>query len=244
MEWQDDGIVLAVRAHGETDAILSALTFEHGRHVGLVKGGVGRRARPLLQPGNRLQLDWRARLPEHLGHYRIEAVQLFGSRLVDDPLRLAALASATALLEESLAEREPHPRLYAGLVRLLEAMRDEPAWLETYVRFELLLLQELGFGLNLDRCAVTGRADDLAFLSPRTGRAVSREGAGDLAARLLPLPGFLLGRGPATAEEVAAGLRLTAHFLARHVFAPADRSIPAPRERLTALQGRQAENPS
>ena len=162
MEWHDDGIVLSARPHGETDAILSALTFEHGRHLGLVKGGIGRRARPLLQPGNRLELAWKARLPEHLGLYTLEPVQLCGNRLIDDPWRLAALASATTLLEQSLAEREPHPRLYAGLLKLLDAMLGDPRWLETYVRFELLLLQDLGFALDLERCAATGRAEDLA----------------------------------------------------------------------------------
>ncbi|MEK0083687.1 DNA repair protein RecO [Benzoatithermus flavus] len=244
MEWHDDGIVLSARPHGETDAILSALTFEHGRHLGLVKGGIGRRARPLLQPGNRLELAWKARLPEHLGLYTLEPVQLCGNRLIDDPWRLAALASATTLLEQSLAEREPHPRLYAGLLKLLDAMLGDPRWLETYVRFELLLLQDLGFALDLERCAATGRAEDLAFVSPRTGRAVSREGAGDLAPRLLPLPPFLLQDVPAMFSDILAGLRLAGHFLAKHVFAPADRPLPAARERLvTLLQEQDQETP-
>ena len=176
--------MLSARAHGETDAILSALTFEHGRHLGLVKGGLGRRARPLLQPGNRLGLTWKARLSEHLGHYTAEPMQLFGSRLLDDPLRLAALASAVALLEAGLAEREPHPRLYAALLTLLEAMLADPRWRETYVRFELLLLQELGFALDFAACAVTGATDGsglcLAAHRPRgqpgRPRASSRPG--------------------------------------------------------------------
>jgi DNA repair protein RecO (recombination protein O) len=235
MEWTDEGIALAVRPHGEGDAILSALTFEHGRHLGLVKGGVGRRARPALQPGNRLGLTWKARLPEHLGNFAVEPVQLFGARLLDEPLRLAGLAAAVSLLEEALAEREPHPRLYAGLLKLLEAMLADPRWLETYVRFELVLLQELGFALDLERCAVTGATDDLAYASPRTGRAVSRAGAGELAARLLPLPPFLRADVPATLAEVLAGLRLSGHFLAKQALAPADRPLPAVRERLTAL---------
>jgi DNA repair protein RecO (recombination protein O) len=244
MEWQDEGLVLSVRPHGENDAILSALTFEHGRHVGLVKGGIGRRARPLLQPGNRLQLTWKARLPEHLGHYTLEPMQLFGGRLLDDPLRLAALASAVGLLEQGLAEREPHPRLYAGLLKLLEAMLADPRWLETYVRFELLLLQDLGFALDLESCAVTGAREDLAFVSPRTGRAVSRAGAGELAPRLLPLPPFLSGDVPAMFSDIATGLRLAGHFLAKHVLAPADRSLPATRERLVALVREQAHETS
>ena len=236
MEWQDEGLVLAARAHGETDAILSALTFEHGRHLGLVKGGQGRRARPLLQPGNRLGLTWKARLSEHLGHYTAEPMQLFGSRLLDDPLRLAGLASATALLDQGLAEREPHPRLYAGLLTLLEAMPADPRWRETYVRFELLLLQELGFSLDLDACAVTGATTGLAYVSPRTGRAVSQDAAGELAPRLLPLPPFLLADEPATAEHIAEGLRLAGHFLAKHLLGPAERALPAARERFAALQ--------
>jgi DNA repair protein RecO (recombination protein O) len=242
MEWQDDGLVLAARAHGENDAILTALTFEHGRHLGLVRGGAGRRARPLLQPGNRLQLTWKARLPEHLGGFTLEPVRLFGARLLDDPLRLAALASATALLEQVLPEREPHPRLFAGLLKLLEAMLDDPRWLETYARFELVLLQELGFALDLEACAVTGATDDLAFVSPRTGRAVSRAAAGDLAPRLLPLPAFLRGDVPAMFSEILAGLRLSGHFLAKQAFAPADRPLPAARERLTTLVRERTED--
>ena len=241
MEWQDEGIVLSVRLHGETDAILSALTFEHGRHLGLVKGGISRRARPTLQPGNRLELTWKARLADHLGNFTAEPMQLFGSRLLDEPLPLAGLAAATGLLDEVLAEREPHPRLYAGLLKLLQGMRDDPRWLETQVRFELLLLQDLGFALDLERCAVTGTAGDLAFVSPRTGRAVSRGGAGDLAPRLLPLPAFLVADVPATFTDVLAGLRLSGHFLARQALAPADKPLPAVRERLINLVRQQSE---
>jgi DNA repair protein RecO (recombination protein O) len=235
MEWQDEGLVLAARSHGETDAILTALTFEHGRHLGLVRGGAGCRARPLLQPGNRLQLTWKARLPEHLGNFTPEPVQLAAGRLLDDPLRLAALAAATSLLEAALAEREPHPRLFAGLLKLLDAMLGDPRWLETYVRFELLLLQELGFALALETCAVTDVTDDLAFVSPRTGRAVARAAAGDLAPRLLPLPDFLQRDVPARFSSILEGLRLAGHFLARQALSPADRPLPAARERLTTL---------
>lgn len=235
MEWTDEGLVLAVRPHGEGDAVVSALTFEHGRHAGLVKGGSGRRARPLLQPGNRLGLTWRARLAEHLGHFSVEPMQLLGARLLDEPAPLAALASAAALLEATLAEREPHGILYAGLLRLLEGMRVDPRWPETYVRFELLLLQELGFALDLSACAVTGADADLAYVSPRTGRAVARGAAGDLAPRLLPLPPFLVADVPATSVEVRAGLRLSGHFLARQALAPAEKTLPAVRERLLTL---------
>lgn len=238
MEWQDEAIVLAARPHGEANAVLSALTLEHGRHAGLVHGGAGKRQGPLLQPGNRLSLTWRARLADQLGHFRVEPMQLLASRLVHDPARLMALTSACVLLEESLPEREAHPRLYAGLLRLLEDMvqNKNNGWPETYVRFELLLLADLGFGLDLGSCALTGTADDLAYVSPRSGRAVGRAAAGAFAPRLLPLPAFLGGDGDgdkaAGVEELAAGLRLTGHFLAKHVFAPADRPLPSSRERL------------
>ena len=237
MEWHDEAIVLSVRPHAENDAILSALTLEHGRHAGLVHGGSSRRARPLLQPGNRLEVTWRARLAEHLGQFRVEPMQLLAARLVDDPVRLLGLTSACALLDESLAEREPHPRLYAGVLHLLEAMVQNENWPATYVRFELLLLGDLGFGLDLSTCAVTGGSEDLAYVSPRSGRAVSRAAAGEYAARLLPLPDFLLQGGEAGEGEVGAGLKLAGHFLRKHVFGPADRALPLARERLADRLG-------
>ena len=241
MEWQDEGIVLAARPHGETNAVLSVLSLGHGRHAGLVHGGAGKSKGPLLQPGNRLSLDWRARLAEQLGHFRLEPMQLFAARLVHDPARLQGLTAACALLEDSLPEREAHPRLYAGLLRLLETMvqNENGDWPETYVRFEVLLLSDLGFGLDLGSCALSGATGDLAYVSPRSGRAVGREAAGAFAPRLLPLPAFLLGEGEGAAseEDVAAGLRLTGHFLAKHVFAPADRPLPAARERLADRLG-------
>ena len=234
MEWQDEGIVLTARPHGEADAILTALTFEHGRHLGLVKGGIARRARPLLQPGNRLSLAWKARLAEHLGNYGVEAMQLLGSRLVSAPGPLLGLAAATELVDATAPERLPHPRLYAGLLRLLETMVGGAEWGQAYIRFEVLLLSELGFALHLDACAVTGTSDDLAYVSPRTGRAVSRAAAGDYAPRLLPLPAFLTGGEVAGPQDLRAGLVLTGHFLQRHLLDPADRSLPMARERLLA----------
>lgn len=235
MDWTDEGIVLTARRHGETDVVLQALTFEHGRHAGLVKGGAGRRLRPMLQPGNRLELEWRARLADQLGGFRIEPRRLFAAALLDDPLRLAALGSACGLVEAGLAERDPHPRLYAALLAWLQRLAEDGDWAADYVRFELLLLAELGFAVDLSTCAVTGITTGLAFVSPRTGRAVSREGAGDLADRLLPLPAFLVEPIDADPAQIASGLRLAGHFLRRHIFDPADRPLPATRERLVTL---------
>jgi len=248
IEWRDEGIVLGARPLGERDAVLSLLTFEHGRHAGLVRGGVGKRMAPLLQPGNRLQVTWQARLEQHLGAFAVEPMRLHAACIMTDSLALLGLGAATSLVELGAGERDPHPRLYAALLKLVEALGPGRDWLETYVRFELLLLAELGFALDLEHCAVTGTTEDLAYVSPRTGRAVSREGAGALAPRLLPLPGFLTGggneRGEAGDEAIAQGLRLAGHFLRRHTLEPMDKPMPGARERLEARFDPVGENES
>lgn len=240
MDWQDEGVVLSARRHGETDAILSLFTFEHGRHAGLVKGGAGRRLRPLLQPGNRLSCGWRARLSDHLGRFTVEPLRLFAATVLDDPLPLAALGAACGLLEIGTGERDPHPSLYAAGLALFERLaRRDADWPADYVRFELLLLREAGFGLDLEHCAVTGTREELVWVSPRSGRAVSRAAGTAWADRLLPLPPFLLGKGEADAGQIVQGLRLAGWFLYRHILEPADRAMPPARDRLfEMLRGR------
>jgi DNA repair protein RecO (recombination protein O) len=181
-----------------------------------------------------LQVTWRARLPEQLGALAGELKVPLAARLMADPGRLAGLAAACALLETTLPERDPHPALYAELYAFLEQLVQAPAWLERYIRFELALLAELGFGLDLARCAVTGTSEDLVYVSPASGRAVSRNGAGEYADRLLALPPFLLGGAPADATQLATGLRLTGAFLRRHLFDASDRAMPEARDRLLA----------
>ena len=232
MWWQDEGVVLAARRHGESSAVVSLLTQAHGRHAGLVRGGAGRRATPVYQPGNHLRVVWRARLADQLGAFSAELLSAVAARLLDAPDRLAALGAACALLEASLPERDPHPLLYSELAELIDVLVEPKDWPERYVRFELALLAELGFGLDLETCAVTGASPDLAYVSPRSGRAVSRQGAGKYADRLLPLPGFLLGRAPADPAQIEAGLRLTGAFLRRHLFDASERAMPNARERL------------
>lgn len=232
MEWQDDGIVLMARPHGENDAILSLLTCGHGRAAGLLRGGQGRRWRGLLQPGNRVRARWRARLAEHLGSYTCELDRAEAGGLLDEPSRLAALMAACALVEVALPERAPHPRLFDAFRRLLDALPGDD-WAAHYVRWEIELLAELGFGLDLTCCATTGRTEGLAFVSPRTGRAVSTDGAGIWRDRLLALPAFLVEQGSAPPPaDVLAGLELTGHFLLREVFEPIGQSIPPARTRL------------
>ena len=231
MEWTDDAIVLSARPHGETSAVVMLLTRDHGRHAGLVRGGQSARARALYQPGNQVRAVWRGRLAEHLGGYTCEPVVSHAARLFDDPPRLAALLSAAAVSERALPEREPHAACFHGFLALLEAIVDDH-WAEAYVGWELALLSELGFGLDLSACAAGGDNDQLAYVSPRSGRAVSLAAGAPYRDRLLVLPGFLAGRGGGGGQEVAQGLALTGFFLERHVFGPQDRPLPAPRRRL------------
>ena len=242
MDWQDSGIVLAVRAHGETSAIVEVLTEMHGRHAGLVRGAHSRRLAPVLQPGNEVNVHWRGRLEEHLGTYQVEPLRQRAALLLDDPARLAGLASLAALAELALPEREPHASLYRGFLVILDALVEDGPWPALIVRWEVQLLQELGFGLDLGACAVTGLAEDLTHVSPRTGRAVSRAAADPYADRLLVLPPFLGGAaepgresGAAPDEaEIAAGFALTGHFVERHLLAPRHLKMPPARSRLVS----------
>ena len=236
IEWRDEGIVLAVRPHGENAAIAELFTGGHGRHAGVVRGGTSRRLRPVLQPGNVLSLTWRARLDEHIGAFTVEPLRS-GAALMSDRAALAGLNAVTALLTLSLPERDPHAELYAHTLALLGRLGAE-RWPADYLRWELRLLEELGYGLDLGTCAVTGGAKDLAFVSPRTGRAVARGAAGDWADRLLPLPPALLDEGPAEPAEVLAGLRTTGHFLAHFAADLGDRPLPPARDRLLAALAR------
>jgi len=232
MEWHDDGIVLAARKHGESSAIVTLLTREHGRHLGLVRGGAGRRKRGLFQPGNRVHATWRARLAEHLGSYTCEMTEAVSAPFLDDPARLAALSAACAVADAALPEREDHAPVYEGLLILLESIASD-AWPTVYVKWELGLLQELGFGLDFSCCAATGTMENLAFVSPKSARAVSTEAAAPYKKSLLPLPAFLLESGrPGTPESIVEGLKLTGYFLAKEVFSHGKSgAAPAARDR-------------
>jgi DNA repair protein RecO (recombination protein O) len=231
MDWSDRGIVLSARKHGETSLIVQLLTERHGRHAGLVRGGVSARARGLYQPGNLLAAQWRARLAEHLGNYACELMTGSAAALLDDGGKLAALSAACALAEAALPEREPHTDVFESFSALIAALA-RPGWEPHYVRFELDLLASLGFGLDLARCAATGANDNLAFVSPRSGRAVSLSAGEAWRDKLLALPAFLLADTAPAPGDIGQGLALTGHFLERHVFAPQDRRLPPARIRL------------
>jgi len=218
MDFTDDAIVLSTRRHGEANLVLSALTREHGRHLGLVKGGASRRQRPNLEIGNRLKVVWHARLEEQLGSFTIEPTGAVSAQLLDDPLRLAGLASACAVADIVLPEREPHDDVFAATATLIDAIAEgAPDWSAAYVRWELALLASLGFGLDLTRCAATGDTEDLTYVSPKSGRAVSRAAGHGYRDRLLPLPAFLISDAAPDKSDLSDGLRLTGYFLDRHV---------------------------
>lgn len=231
MEWTDEAIVIASRRHGETSSVMTVLTRDQGRYAGLVRGGAGKRARGALQPGNRLQVTWKARLAEQLGTFSWELKSADGTRWLGDGARLAAISSACALIEATLPEREAHADAYAALASLLDRLAAAD-WASDYVRWELGLLAELGYGLDLSRCAATGRNDELAFVSPRTGRAVSLSAGEPYRDKLLPMPAFLGIDRAGSADEIGVGLDLTGHFLDRWVFAAIGKTLPPARARL------------
>ena len=240
IEWRDEGVVLAVRPHGETAAILELFTRAHGRHLGVVHGGRSRRTAPMLQPGNQLAATWKARLESQLGSFSVEPVRTRAGDAMGDPLRLAALSSMAALAGFALPEREPLAAFQARTEGLADALADGAGWLRDYVFWELALLETAGFGLDLTACAGGGGANDLAYVSPRTGRAVSRAAAGEWADRMLPLPEMLTG-GAASLGQVVEALSLTGHFLGRKL-APSlgEKPLPPARDRLVDALRREA----
>jgi DNA repair protein RecO (recombination protein O) len=233
MNWSDEGVVLSARPHGETGAVLELFTRQHGRHLGLVHGGRSRKLRPVLQTGNHLDATWKARLADNLGHFTVELRRGFAAQVMEDAAALAALTSMAALAR-LLPERDPHPNLYEVTLFVLGFLDERAVWPALVVRWELVLLDELGFGLDLASCAATGRTEGLVYVSPKSGRAVSAEAGEPYKDRLLALPAFLRGRGAGavTAEDVRAGFGLTGHFLQARVLAPRDMAMPDARARL------------
>lgn len=232
MEWEAPAIVLDARPHGEGDAIAAVMTEAHGVHRGLARGGASRARAALWQPGNLIQVRWVGRLPEQLGSFSAEMVHPAAALAMDDPLALAMLSAACSVAEGALPEREPHPNVFDGLLHLLARLPMGAELLAEYVRWEAVVLRDLGYGLDFSACAVTGATVGLAFVSPRSGRAVTREGAGDFSSRLLTLPGFLVGGNIAEAADWRDGLALTGHFLARDAFGHQHRPLPAARHML------------
>ena len=219
MEWRDQGILLSSRRHGETSAIIEVFTPTQGRHAGVVRGGSSRKIAPILQPGAQLDLTWRARLEDHIGGFSVEPVRSRAAVAMGDRRALAGLNAVTSLVAFCLPEREPHLPLYQRTEALLDLLGQGDVWPLAYLRWELSLLEELGYGLDLTRCAVTGATEGLAYVSPKSGRAVSIEGAGEWAERLLPLPDILRGEGMGEDAQIALAFQTTGYFLSAHLAA-------------------------
>ena len=236
MEWRDEGVLLNRRRHGENAAIIEVFTHEHGRHAGIVRGGGGRKLAPILEPGNQVQVTWRARLEDHLGTFSVEPLEARAAALMGERKTLAGLNAMTALLTFALPEREAHVSLYEGTLTVLRMMDASTHWTLAYLRWELLLLEDLGFGLDLSSCAATGTTTNLAYVSPKSGRAVSEAGAGDWRDKLFVLSPALIGKGSGNNDDLLAGLRVTGHFL-KTWLAPAlgNRPLPDARQRFVDL---------
>lgn len=231
MEWRDEGIILGLRKHGETSVIAEVMTHAHGRHMGIVRGGRSKRLQPVLQPGNSVDLVWRARLDEHLGQYQVELINARAGRLMQSAIGVHGVQAMAALLR-LLPERDSHPRLHDAFAVILDSLDAPEEAGALYVRFELAVLEDLGFGLDLTACAATGTSEDLVYVSPKSGRAVSAAAGAPWAERMLALPAFLADRSQACgdAQTLAHGFKLSGYFLDRHVFEPRGIEAPISRE--------------
>lgn len=232
IEWRGEGILLSSRAHGETSAIIDVFTPEQGRYAGVVRGGASRKFAPILQPGAQIDVIWKARLQEHIGSFQVEPVRSRAVAAMGDRLALAGLNAVTSLLAFCLPEREPHPLLYRDSEQLLDLLGQSEVWPLAYLRWEMRLLKDMGYALDLDCCAATGRTEELIYVSPKSGRAVSRQGAGDWADRLLPLPPVMRAEGDAPDHEIAEAFKTTGFFLSERLAKDlGDKPLPAARDR-------------
>lgn len=234
MQWSDEAIVLSVRPHGETAAVTELFTRAHGRHLALIHGGRSRKLRPVLQTGNHVDATWKARLSEHLGHATVELRKGYAAASMDNAAALAGLTSLCTL-SRLLPERDPHPALFEITLFVLSFLDDVTVWPALMVRWELALLEELGFGLDLSECASTGSNDQLIYVSPKSGRAVSASAGEPYRDRMLALPGFLSKSGDrsATTQDVLSGFALTGYFLETRVLAPRGETLPLARGQIT-----------
>jgi DNA repair protein RecO (recombination protein O) len=244
IEWQEQALVVEAAKFAEHDALVTLFTPTRGIVKAIVKGALSRRQRAGLEPLTLVEANFQARLPEHLGRATLHILTPYAARVLADPIKLTAISSLATLMKTSLPEHDPHPELFEGVARWLETMlhtSEAQHWLPHYIGLEIAILEVLGFGLDLSRCAATGSREDLRYVSPKSGRAVSREAGAQYAAKLLPLPDFLRGATARTEwSELADGLRMTAHFIEHWLLAAIHRPLPPLRARLGEQVGRMA----
>lgn len=239
IEWQDEAALLATRPFGETSVIIEVFSAAHGRHAGVVRGGASRKVAPILQPGAQLSVSWKARLESHLGSFTVEPIRSRAAAAMGDRLALAGLNAVCGLLAMVLPEREAHPPLYDRTIALLDLLGQSDVWPLAYLRWEQALLEEMGFGLDLSACAVRGVNEELVYVSPKSGRAVSRQAAGEWADRMLPLPEVLAGKGDASNAQIVIALGTTGHFIENRLFRSlGERPMPVARARLIEMIAR------
>lgn len=239
ISWTDDAALLSTRPFGENSVIIEVFSETHGRDAGVVRGGRSRKIAPILQPGAQLRVTWSARLDQHLGSFTVEPVRSRSAAAMGDRLALAGLNAVCALLVMVLPEREAHDVIYQRTVALLDLLGQSEIWPLAYLRWEQVLLEDLGYGLDLSACAVRGVNEDLIYVSPKSGRAVSREGAGEWADRMLDLPPVLAGKGDAATPEIIRALATTGYFIENRLLKTlGDRPIPAARARLIDAMAR------
>ena len=231
LEWQDSGVILSVRGHGETGGVVSILTHDHGRAMGYVYGATSTKTRGILEPGNLVSVDWKAKSNDQLGTFTLELEKSTAANVMDDPAKLTAMQSACVLADKTLPEREKHAGVYEGTKALMASFATD-IWAPTYIYWEIGLLRELGFGLDLSKCAATGSVDNLIYVSPKSGCAVSAAAGEIYKEKLLALPSFLRGQGSYEESDILNGLKLTGHFLLHRVFSQSNTNLPESRLRL------------
>jgi DNA repair protein RecO (recombination protein O) len=241
VHWSDTAIILSVRKHGENSAVVRLLAREHGVYAGVVKSVTSKTNRGVIQPGNVVNATWNARLSEHLGMFKIELLKANAALIMNDSLKLASLSSACAMVEIALPERHPYQRLYHLFIAFLADLQESNDWMKDYVSLELDLLAEAGFGLDLSHCAATGKTDNLIYVSPKSGRAVSREAGEPYKDKLLALPGFLNNDIQAASDDIRQGLNLSGYFLEHWLLSPHNRKLPPARRRLLETLYKPAE---
>jgi DNA repair protein RecO (recombination protein O) len=235
VHWTDESIILSIRKHGENSAVARLFSHHHGVFAGVAKGVHSKTNRGVIQPGNVVSATWQARLPEHLGIFKAELTEPVAAFVMQDAVKLAALSSACTLIEAAMPERHPYPKLYKHLRIFLHLLKERDDWHEAYVRLEITLLAESGFGLDLSECAATGTKEDLIYVSPKSGRAVSREAGEPYKEKLLPLPQFLISSSTENINDISAALKLSGYFLDAWLLAPHGKKLPAARSRLVSL---------